>query len=389
MVRAARTQKTSRLKVIGAVVIVVLIALIVAYQIAIRHAREQLIDALGPNAHWTSMDIGLARIVITGLAIDAEAGFPTDKEVTAERVTITPDVGSLVTRHPIVIREVAAENGSATLLRTKEGLRILPVLTHANQPKPADDSDEPHLLVQKMRFTNMAVDLYDQTVAVKDYKIHLEPAGGTLTGFRVPAQGSTLNLSFAAPVVSPSGAANGTFSISGTYQPHVGSDLQIMMQGVSIASLKPYAAKAGNTGIDAGAVDLNARSVVQQGNINANGVLTLHDVKIKTGGDAADTVLGLPRAAVIDHMKDKKGDIVLHFTLQGNEHDPKFSLNESLSKQLSAGLAEALGLPVDDLAKGVGSLGEQGLDAASHAASGVGDAVRGLFGGEKAESSSK
>jgi hypothetical protein len=87
----------------------------------------------------------------------------------------------------------------------------------------------------------------------------------------------------------------------------------------------------------------------------------------------------LPREAVIDQLKNRKGDVVLHFSLAGDEHDPKFSLNEAAATRISAGLAEALGLPVQELAKGVGDLGEQGLDAAGRAASSVGDAVKNIL----------
>jgi hypothetical protein len=240
-------------------------------------------------------------------------------------------------------------------------------------------SSVPQLWIQKIRFERFSVDFYDRTVSAKNYRVHLEPAAGTLAGVRVPVAGSRLDLSFAAPVIAPSGQQSGTFTISGDFMPHQGSDLQIDLQGVGVDVVGPYMAKAGSTGISSGLLDLSARSQVQDGKIDASGVLTLHKVEVKTGGDLADTVLGLPRTAVIDQLKNRNGDVVLHFSLQGDEHDPKFSLNESVATKLSAGFAEALGLPLQGIAKGVGSLGEQGLDAASHAASNVGDAVKGLF----------
>ena len=364
--------------VLGIAVLLLVLAL-VAIQIATRIGRAHLIEQLGPHAHWSTMDVGLFRIVITDFSEDAEQGWPSDKEVTAKQVVITPKISSLFSRQPVIVTDVVASDGTAVLVREKEGLEILPVLTRRDQPKPPVISTLPKLWIQKMRFERFSVDFYDRTVVPKNYKIHLEPAAGTIAGFRIPVAGSRLDLSFAAPVIAPSGQQSGTFSISGAFMPHQGSDLELDMQGVGVDVVGPYMAKAGSTGISAGSLDMAARSVVQDGKVNATGVLTLHHLQVKTEGGLTDTVLGVPRTAVIDQLKNRNGDVVLHFSVAGDEHDPKFSLNESAAVKISAGFAEALGLPLQGVAKGVGSLGEQGIDAASHAASNVGDAVKGLF----------
>jgi hypothetical protein len=379
MTTTVKPRSTPWLK--GAVIaaVVAIIVLWIAAEITARVIKARITDELGPHAHWSAMNIGLAKVTITDFYVDAEQGWPTEQEVSAKTVVVTPRIDSLIRRRPVVLEDLVASDGVATFLRTKDGLEILPVLSRQDEPSPAEPSTIPKLWIQKMRFERIKVDFYDRTVAPKDYKIHLEPAGGTLSGFRVPAAGSVLNMSFAAPVIAPSGQQSGTLSLSGTYTPHVGSDLQIDLSGVGVDVLGPYMAKAGGTGISAGTADLSARSQVDQGKVNATGVLTLHDIQVRTSGSVTDTVLGLPRTAVIDQLKNRHGDVVLHFSIQGDEHDPKFSLNEVAATKISAGLAEALGLPVQDLAKGVGDLGEQGLSAAGHAASDVGDAVKKIF----------
>ena len=364
--------------VLGIVLLLVVLA-VVAIQIATRIGRAHLIEQLGPHAHWSAMDVGLRRIVITDFSEDADDGWPSDKELTAKQVVLTPDIASLFSRRPVIVTDIVASDGTAVLVREKEGLEILPVLTRRDQPKPPEVSADPKLWIQKIRFERFAVDFYDRTVAAKNYRIHLEPAAGTLAGVRVPVGGSRLDLSFAAPVIAPSGQPSGIFSIAGVFMPHQGSDLQIELQGVGVDAVGPYMAKAGTTGIASGSLDMSARSQVQDGKVNAGGVLTLHHLEVKTEGSLTDTVLGVPRTAVIDQLKNHNGDVVLHFNVAGDEHDPKFSLNESAATKISAGFAEALGLPLQGIAKGVGSLGEQGLDAAGHAASDVGNAVKGLF----------
>ena len=372
-------KRTSWLKgAVVAVVVAVLVLLLVAMLTA-HIVRARIVEQLGPHAHYSAIHIGLAKVTVTDFSVDAKAGWPTDREISAKQVVVTPQITSLFSRQPVVLTELVASDGTVTLLRSKDGLEILPVMTRNDDPPPAEASTVPRLWIQKMRFERFQVDFYDRTVGQKDFKVHMEPAGGTLSGFRVPVAGSTLEMSFAAPVIAPAGQQSGSFSLSGSYSPHVGSDLKLVFSGVGVDVLGPYMAKAGNTGITAGSIDLNAESKVDQGKINAIGVLTLHDIKVRTTGSITDTVLGLPREAVIDRLKNRNGDVVLHFSIVGNEHDPKFSLNETAATRISAGLAEALGLPVQELAKGVGDLGEQGIDAAKGAASSVGDVVKNIL----------
>jgi hypothetical protein len=169
--------------VLGIVVLLLVLAL-VAIQIATRIGRSYLIEQLGPHAHWSAMDVGVFRIVITDFSEDAEDGWPSDKEVTAKQVVMTPNISSLFSRHPVIVTDVVASDGSAILVREKDGLEILPMLTRRDQPKPPVVSTEPTLWIQKMRFERFSVDFYDRTVAPKNYRIHLEPAAGTIAGSR-------------------------------------------------------------------------------------------------------------------------------------------------------------------------------------------------------------
>ena len=69
-------------------------------------------------------------------------------------------------------------------------------------------------------------------------------------------------------------------------------------------------------------------------------------------------------------LKAHNGDITLHFVLDGNLHDPKFKLDESLMTEVRAGFAKALGVSAEGVVKGAGET-----------AKGIGDALRKLFGG--------
>ena len=67
--------------------------------------------------------------------------------------------------------------------------------------------------------------------------------------------------------------------------------------------------------------------------------------------------MGLPRSAAVSLMKNRKGKIVINFSLDGNVNDPHFSLNENLMTKITASFANSLGISVESLAKGVESVG--------------------------------
>jgi hypothetical protein len=355
-----------------------LLAAFIALQVAARIAKSHIESLLGPHSHWSSIDVGVQDVVIHDFSEDALEGWPTNTEITAKRVTFVTKLSSLLHQDPVVIKSAVVSDGTATLVREKEGLELFPVLLRRGEPKPEPATGH-GLYIERIVFENMHVDFFDRTVRQKNFDIVLAPASGTLEPVTLPSAGSTIGLSFASPVLAPNGAPNGNFELKGTFSPRQGSDLNVEFRSVGVQSAMPYLDKAGDTGISSGRIDLSARSVVEDAKINATGVLTLHDLRIGNNGSLSEQVMGLPRRIAIDRLSDRKGDIVLHFTIQGNEKDPHFSLNESASMRFSAGVAEALGVPVEALAKGVGSVGEQGLDAAGHVASGVGDVVKDLL----------
>ena len=73
----------------------------------------------------------------------------------------------------------------------------------------------------------------------------------------------------------------------------------------------------------------------------------------------------------------------MKFVLAGDINNPQFPLNEALSARVAFSLAETLGVSLGVLAKGIGTLEEKGLEAASQAGKGVGGALQRLFGGSK------
>jgi hypothetical protein len=121
---------------------------------------------------------------------------------------------------------------------------------------------------------------------------------------------------------------------------------------------------------------------VRANRLKAPGTLTISDLELSQPKDAVATFMGLPRDAVVAYLKNKDNKIVLSFVLEGDIDDPRFTLNEALSTRVALSMAETLGLSLGGVAKGVGGLGQKGVEAAGEATKG---AVQQLFGGRKKE----
>jgi hypothetical protein len=88
----------------------------------------------------------------------------------------------------------------------------------------------------------------------------------------------------------------------------------------------------------------------------------------------------VPRGAAVASLKNKDDKITVSFVLEGDIDDPHFSLNEALGMRVASGIAETLGVSLGGVAKGVGGLGQQGVEAVGEAAK---SAVEQIFGGRK------
>ena len=116
-----------------------------------------------------------------------------------------------------------------------------------------------------------------------------------------------------------------------------------------------------------GSLDLDLKSTIRKGLLYAPGTLTLSDMELASS-TTSGTIMGMPRSAAIAMMKNRKGQISVKFVLEGNINDPRFSLNENLTTRIGTSIAETLGVSIEGMAKGLGSVG-------SGAARGIGDSL--------------
>lgn len=330
--------------------------------------KGQIEQALGAESSVGDISLGLFSVTVSDLRIRAPAGWPTDENLHAQRIVVAPDWRMLLSGR-IGIRYIHAQGVQQAVLRDSSGrMHILSSLLERKQDKATEPASE--VLIGETVLSDVSLDFYDASLRKPPYRVRLEKVELRLGRLHLPELKGRTPLELTGIIKGKHG--DGSYSLQGDIElASRDSELVTTMRDVDLTTLQPYLVRAADTGVKRGVLDLNLRSRVEQRQLDARGTLLLHDLVLDDRGG----FMGLPRQAAVDMLKNERQDIKIQFSLQGNLDDPRFSINESLATRFSAGLAEALGVSVSSLGRSVGS-------AAAGAATGIGSALKGLFGGK-------
>ncbi|MCX5545297.1 DUF748 domain-containing protein [Paraburkholderia sp. CNPSo 3076] len=359
------------------VALLVLAALGTLYALQ-REAKAYVERALAPVGTAASVNVAfnLSSVELTDVRLKPPPNWPTADTLRAARITITPDLRALIS-HRVHIRDVTVSDFTMTVLRRESGsILILPNLREemAQSATPASGAQGENSLPQEkvidhIGFENGTFDFYDRSVSNPPWRVTVNRAQASVDNIQLPALTEPTRLSVTGNVVGPEHTGRVTFD--GWMQiASKDSQLHTTLRGVDVRTIDPYllkkaGAKANVTG---GTLDLDLTSTVRGYHLHAPGTVTLHNLQLSESGDAVDTFLSIPTRAAVAALKAHKGEITLHFVLDGNLRDPKFKLNENLMTELRAGFAQALGVSAEGVAKGAGQT-----------AKGIADALRSLL----------
>jgi hypothetical protein len=359
----------------GGVLLALLVAVVVIFQIAQREVKSRVIAALGPLGSVERIDVGLTSLHLSHVVIKAPSDWPAGDPLRADEITLTPDIPDLLARR-MHIRSVVVRGFDLAALRTKDGtIRLLP-----NVRESVEKSDEQggglvapasrEKWVDHIRFEQGNFHFYDMSVGPPAFKVTVSNAQASVDNLRLPALTEPTNVDVTGSIKGP--AHTGTVSFNGWIRiASKDSQTTSQLRGVDIAMLDPYlmkkaGAKAQVTG---GTIDLTIDSTVRNYQLHAPGTLTVHNLQLADSGNPLDTFMSIPTKAAVAALKAHNGDITLHFVLDGNLHDPKFSVQEGLMKRIGAGFANALGVSAEGVAKGAGET-----------VKGLGNALKNLLG---------
>ncbi|SAL70938.1 hypothetical protein AWB70_07275 [Caballeronia cordobensis] len=343
----------------------------------VHQMKERIIETLGPNGSVEEIDVGFGHVTLSRVRLRGPKDWPTNDAMRAERIVLDVDMQSLISR-PIHLRSVSVDNYYLSIVRSADGrVRILPGLKETASEadaRPGNTEREKHAqeekLIDRVSFERGSMEFYDSTVQNPPYRVLIGDARATVEHIRLPALTDRTELTMTGSIKGPS--HTGTVTWGGwMIIANKDSQTRATLRNVDVATLDPYllkkaGAKAAVTG---GTIDMVVDATVKDYRIHAPGTLTLNHLQISDTGNPLDTFLSIPTKAAIAALSNRKEQIKLDFVLDGDLRDPKFSLNESLSKKLAAGFAKALGVSAEGVARGAGDT-----------VRGIGNALKNLLG---------
>ena len=367
---------------IGLLVLVVIGAL--GLHLATRELRHQVAQALGPNAEVAAIEAGIRSITIRGIRVRANQGWPTEDELRATRIVVTPDWGALMSQK-IGITRIEIDGAYLAMLRQKDGrLALLPSLLglpqapgKATAGSPAKNGSDkegsgkattPDITIGEIVLRDAAVDFLDASIRTPPHRLRLDGTAARVGPLQLPALSGRTDIDLTGVFQGP--RQDGKLTIRGWVELATrDSDVRIELAGADLVAFQPYLVKAADASVRKGTLDLSLHAKVRSKRLDAPGRLTLVGLELASG----KSFMGMPRDAVVAMMKDHNGRITAEFALRGNIDDPRFSLNETFLAEIGTATAKVLGISLEGLARGIGGVG-------TSAASGVGSAVNKLFG---------
>lgn len=369
--------------IVVAVVVVLGAALAVGIHFSVRLMRDKIADALGPGSRIAALKVNWFSVEVSGLSIDGPKGWPVARALEAERVTIVPDLRSLLTTQ-VRIASVVVERPYLSLLRTPGKLRMVPSLTEREVDKTEADAKTGSaraVTISTIELRNGSVDLFDATVSRPPLKTKMEQIEAVIRDVTAPAEGRThFDLSAIVKGVKRDGRAK----VNGWVGPGArDSSSRLTLNAVDLVALQPYLVKKNETRVTRGTLDFNLNSEVRNNNLDGKGKVVIKDLEFAPARGFFDTFMGVPRNAVVGFLKDHNNAIDVDFVLKGDTSHPDFSLNEDLSTRIATAMAGQLGVSIKNVAGELGILGQKSVESAGGVAGSVGAAVKRLFGGEK------
>ncbi|WP_233803587.1 DUF748 domain-containing protein [Paraburkholderia sp. HP33-1] len=362
--------------VVGATLLALILIAIGAMQFAQQEVKNRVNAVLGPLGSADSIDVGLTSVHLTHVLLKAPPGWPAGEPLRADEITITPDVRDLIARR-LHIREVVVRGFDMAVLRTKDGsLNLLPNLRETMNrgdqqggagtaaPTPREEQ------VDHIRFEQGNFHFYDMTVGPPPFKVTVSNVNATVDNLHLPSLTERTNISARGSLKGP--AHTGTITFDGWIKiASLDSQTTTTLQGVDVAILDPYLLKKAGTRaqVTGGTVDLSIESTVRDYHLHAPGTVMVHDLQLAETDNPLETFMSIPTRAAVAALKTHNGDIALHFVLDGDLRDPKFSVREGILARIGEGFAKALGVSVEGVAKGAGET-----------VKGLGNALKNLLG---------
>ncbi len=307
--------KRVTLAVAGAIVLLAVVALGGWYFVQ-HEVKERVAEALAPLGTAERIDVGLSAITLRHVRLTAPSGWPTPDALTADEITMTPDIRDLFA-HRVHLQSVVVRGFSLVLVRTASGrLEILPKLRQAvsRHGQPASEAssaadNRPPLpaekLIDHIAFADGQFVFYDEMIRKPPYKVTVSDASATVDHIHLPDLTEPTRLSVKGSIKGP--AHTGTVTFDGWMKiASKDSQTTTTLRGVDVVTLDPYLLKKAGTKtqVTGGTLDLNLQATVTSYHIHAPGTVTLHHLQLAATDDPLDTFMQIPARAAVAALKN-------------------------------------------------------------------------------------
>jgi uncharacterized protein involved in outer membrane biogenesis len=360
------------------------IGIVTGYRLGVRLLQDRLADLLGPRSSIASLKVNWFSLDLFGVTIEAPQDWPTARAFRAERITIVPSLGTLLTDQ-IHISSIVFEEPYLAVLRTREKMVMVPRLTEtaAGKKKVEDRSSDVSrrtVTISKITMQQGVVELFDATVSRPSLKTRLERVDGVIRDIKVPWLETKTHFELAGVVKGMrrdgSAKAAGWVGLAGK-----DSSSQITLDAVDLVSLQPYLVRLGEAKLRKGILDMRLDSEVRANRLDGKGKIIITDLEFAPSRSYFETFMGMPRSAVISFLKNHQNAIDVDFILTGDVSNPRFSINEAIATRLAMGMAAELGVSIRSLAEDFGTLGRRSVEGVAGVVEGAGAVLKGLLGG--------
>jgi Domain of Unknown Function (DUF748) len=342
------------------IVAVLVLAVLGGWLFAVHEMKQRVLETLGPLGTAEDIDIGLSSIRLSRVRLRGPKGWPTADSLRAERIVLDLDTRALLSNR-VHLSNVSVDGYYLSAVRSADGsVNLLPNLKESANAADAKSNDaapraSEEKLIDHVSLERGTMEFFDAAVQTPPFRVLITDARATVDHLHLPALNEPTIIAMSGSIKGPS--HTGTVAFGGwmtiaTKDSHTKTTLR----SVDLTTIDPYLLRkaGGKAAVTGGTIDLTLDATVRNYQIHAPGTVTLNHLQISDSGNPLDTFLSIPTKAAIAALKNGHDQITLSFELDGDLRDPKFSLNESLTRKLAAGFAKALGVSTEGVAKGAG-----------------------------------
>jgi hypothetical protein len=332
---------------------------------AVRLIEARLQKVIGPG--FTVTEIKIKPTYLYSKGVQYEDIHSRKKLLQIEEARIYPALLSFL-RGSLQIREFRMVRPSFFFYRSQDGRFVGPWVGLGKGREEREISEEEghrrgepiHIQINRIRIEKGSINFEDRKVGEPSAQINLRDLNFEMKDIVYPTVSARSAVKLEGKVKGKT--EEGTIFLKGWIDiKTMDMETSLKVHEIEVKTFEPYYRKEVTAEIDSGSINLESKITVRGKKINAPGELDLMNLQVKEG---SGMVLWIPAKTLVTLLEQKDHRLHVRFLVNGDLDNPQFNLQEALLTQIGISLAEALGVPIKVVGKGIlqGALkGEKGI----------------------------